>query len=40
MPLDVTDVPALPIHMGHGQREGSFDSREHLKRLVKRKANS
>ena len=40
VPLDVTEVPALPIHMGHGQREGSFDSQEHLKRLVKRKANS
>ena len=37
VPLTVTDVPALPVHMGHGQREGRFDARDHLQRLTKRK---
>jgi hypothetical protein len=37
LPLDVSDVPALPIHMGHGQREGRFDARSHMKRLMQRK---
>ena len=37
VPLTVTDVPALLVHMGHGQREGRFDARDHLQRLTKRK---
>ncbi len=37
VPLAVTDVPALPVHMGHGQREGRFDARDHMKRLMQRK---
>ena len=37
VPLTVTDAPALPVHMGHGQREGRFDARDHLQRLTKRK---
>ena len=37
VPLAVTDVPALPIHMGHGQREGRFDAQKHMQRLMQRK---
>lgn len=37
VPLSVTDVPGLPIHKGHGQREGDWDARGHLERLIKRK---
>ncbi len=37
LPLEVVDVPALGIHMGHGQREGSFDAAPHMKRLMMRK---
>ena len=36
-PLDVVDVPAIAVHMGHGQREGDFDGTPHFKRLLKRK---
>jgi hypothetical protein len=35
--LDVVDVPALGMHMGHGQREGSFSGAPHLARLMFRK---
>ena len=37
VPLTVTNAPALPVHMGHGQREGRFDARDHLQRLTKRR---
>jgi len=37
VPLEVVDVPAMEIHMGHGQREGTFDIKPHLRRLVARK---
>ncbi|MEE2688235.1 MAG: protein-disulfide reductase DsbD domain-containing protein [Pseudomonadota bacterium] len=37
VPLDVTDVPAIPIHQGHGQREGNYDGTPHWKRLLARK---
>lgn len=37
LPLDVIDVPALGMHMGHGQREANFDGRRHMLRLVLRK---
>ena len=37
VPLEVVDVPAMPIHMGHGQREGNFDAMPHMRRLVWRK---
>ena len=37
VPLTVTDTPALHVHMGHGQREGRFDARDHLQRLTKRR---
>ena len=37
VPLTVIDVPALPVHMGHGQREGRFDARDYLQRLTKRR---
>ncbi len=39
VPLDVVDVPALGIHMGHGQREGTYDAGPHMKRLYERKAS-
>ena len=38
--LDVVDVPALGMHMGHGQREGSFRGERHLARLALRKLRS
>jgi len=37
VPMDVTEVPAIPVHQGHGQREGNYDGRPHFKRLLKRK---
>jgi len=37
LPLDVIDVPALSMHMGHGQREASFDAWPHMRRLILRK---
>jgi hypothetical protein len=37
LPLEEVDVPALDIHMGHGQKEGSFDASPHMKRLLLRK---
>ncbi len=35
--LDVIDVPALGMHMGHGQREASFNGMPHMRRLAWRK---
>jgi len=35
--LDVIDVPALGMHMGHGQREAGFAGGPHLARLMLRK---
>ena len=35
--LDVIDVPRLGVHLGHGQREGKFNSMPHMKRLILRK---
>ena len=37
VPLTVTVASALPVHMGHGQREGRFDARDYLRRLTKLK---
>lgn len=37
LPLDVIDVPALSLHMGHGQREGSYSSMPAMRRLLFRK---
>jgi len=37
LPLDVVDVPALGMHQGHGQREGSYDMTPHFRRLMLRK---
>ncbi|MEC7302365.1 MAG: protein-disulfide reductase DsbD domain-containing protein [Pseudomonadota bacterium] len=37
VPMDVTEVPAIPVHQGHGQREGNYDGLPHMKRLLKRK---
>ncbi|MFT5482248.1 MAG: hypothetical protein ACI9GW_000897 [Halieaceae bacterium] len=37
LPMDVIDVPALALHQGHGQREGSYSSVPALKRLLWRK---
>ncbi|MFP6640979.1 MAG: protein-disulfide reductase DsbD domain-containing protein, partial [Myxococcota bacterium] len=34
LPLDVIDVPALGLHMGHGQREGNFKAAPHLRRMI------
>lgn len=37
LPMDVIDIPALGMHMGHGQREGNYDARPGLRRLLWRK---
>ncbi len=37
VPLDVIDVPALGLHMGHGQREATYSSMPHARRLFARK---
>lgn len=37
LPLDVVDVPRIPIHMGHGQREAEYDGFPHVRRLLRRK---
>ncbi|MCH1553211.1 MAG: redoxin domain-containing protein [Luminiphilus sp.] len=37
LPLDVIEVPNLPMHTGHGQREGDYDSLPALRRLLWRK---
>jgi hypothetical protein len=35
--FDVIDVPALSMHVGHGQREGNYDSMPGARRLMLRK---
>ena len=40
LPLDVIDVPALSLHMGHGQREGNYNSMPAMRRLLFRKARA
>ena len=40
LPLEATDVPAIAVHMGHGQREGNYDGTLHLKRLLQRKGDT
>ena len=40
IPMDVTEVPAIPIHLGHGQREGNYDGTPHFKRLLARKPST
>lgn len=35
--LDVIDVPAVGMHMGHGQREGNYNGAPHIARLMLRK---
>lgn len=35
--MDVIDVPNLSMHVGHGQREGSYDSMPAMRRLLWRK---
>ena len=35
--LEEVDVPNLPIHTGHGQREGNYDSTPAMRRLIWRK---
>ena len=40
LPLDVIDVPALSLHMGHGQREGSYSSMPAMRRLLWRKVRA
>ena len=37
LPLEVIDVPNLAVHTGHGQREGNYDSKPALRRLLWRK---
>ena len=39
VPLDVVEVPALSLHMGHGQREGGYDATPHMRRLFMRKTD-
>ena len=34
--MDVIDVPSVGLHMGHGQREASFDGTPHLRRMILR----
>jgi hypothetical protein len=38
--LEEVDVPNLPIHTGHGQREGNYDSTPAMKRLIWRKVRN
>ena len=40
LPVEATDVPAIAVHMGHGQREGNYDGTSHLKRLLQRKGHT
>lgn len=40
LPLDVVDVPRLGPHVGHGQREGSYDSMPAMRRLMWRKVKA
>jgi hypothetical protein len=34
--LEVVDVPNLAMHVGHGQREGSYDAMPHMRRMLLR----
>ena len=34
--LEVVDVPNLALHVGHGQREGSYDAMPHMRRMLLR----
>ncbi len=34
--LEVVDVPNLALHVGHGQREGSYDAMPHMRRMILR----
>ncbi|MDJ0786697.1 MAG: protein-disulfide reductase DsbD family protein [Myxococcota bacterium] len=36
VPLDVVDVPKLGMHLGHGQREASWDATPHMLRMLAR----
>ena len=38
LPMDVIDIPKIGLHLGHGQREASYDGTPHMRRLVLRKA--
>jgi hypothetical protein len=40
LPLDVVDTPSLPMHTGHGQREGAYDAMPHMRRLLFRKVRA
>jgi hypothetical protein len=40
LPLDVVDVPRLPINAGHGQRLGDYDAMPHMRRLFLRKVRA
>jgi hypothetical protein len=35
--MDVIDVPALGLHLGHGQRESNYNSMPAMRRLIFRK---
>jgi len=35
--LETMEVPALKVHMGHGQQEGSYEAAPHMRRLLRRK---
>lgn len=37
VPIEPIDVPAVSMHMGHGQREALYDGTPHMKRLMLRK---
>jgi hypothetical protein len=37
LPLEVIDVPNISVHTGHGQREGNYDGRPAVRRLLWRK---
>ena len=38
--LETVEVPALGIHMGHGQQEGGYDASPHMRRLIRRKVRA
>jgi len=35
--MDVIDIPKISLHLGHGQREGNYDGKPALRRLLWRK---
>lgn len=37
VPIEEVEVPAISLHMGHGQKEARFDGEPHLRRLMLRK---